>query len=64
MHGVDGAGVRQGEPVPEFPEFRLFGLGENAVGHGVSDSLLPFLLEGLVDGVPVPVGLTGYLGKG
>ena len=45
-----GAGVCQGEPVPEFPEPGFLGLGDDAVGHGVADAPLPALLESLVDG--------------
>ena len=58
-----GAAVCQREPVPEFSQFRLFGLGEYAVGHGVGHALLPALLEGLVDGGAVPVGAVATSGQ-
>ena len=41
-----GPGVGQGEPVPELPELGLFGLGHDAVGHGVGHALFPAFLKG------------------
>ena len=57
-----GAGVREGEAVPEFPELGFFLLCQDAVGQGVGHALFPALLEGLVYGGAVAVGAAGDLG--
>ena len=61
-----GAGVCQGQSVPELPEFGLLGLGDDAIGHGVGNAPFSALLEGLVDGGggAVPVGVSRDVREG